>query len=45
MKGKKLKVAFVDNEKRVFSIDMGANDEISDAIKELIDELEKRLKK
>jgi len=42
VKGKKLKIAFVDDEKRIYSIDQGTPEEIAEGLKELSDELVKR---
>ena len=44
MKEKNLKVAFVDDEKRIYPINQAKNEEISKAIKELVEELDKRLR-
>jgi len=45
MKGKKLKVAFVDNEKEIFKISDVKPEILAEGIKELTDELVKGLKK
>jgi len=42
-KGKKLTVAFIDDEKRVYSVDMATPEELDEGISVLSSELKKRV--